>query len=110
MATASGKPDKGEAASAARDLEADIAQLKADIEKLAEQLRITGRHSYGAARRMAAEGRERALSEGEAAIENLRSTAGDLERQLVDTVRQKPMTALAVAAGIGFLLALLSRR
>ncbi|CAG1013551.1 MAG: DUF883 family protein [Rhizobiaceae bacterium] len=110
MATASGKSDKSEAGSAARDLEADIAQLKEDIEKLAEQLRITGRHSYGAARRMATEGKERAWSEGEAAIENLRSTAGDLERQVVDTVRQKPMTALAIAAGIGFLVALLSRR
>lgn len=110
MATASGKTDKSETGSAARDLEADIAQLKADIEKLAEQLRLTGRHSYGAARRMAAEGSERAWSEGEAAIETLRSTASDLERQVVDTVRQKPMTALAIAAGIGFLFALLSRR
>lgn len=110
MASASGKSDKNEAGSAARDLEADIAQLKADIEKLAEQLRITGRHSYGAARRMATEGKERAWSESEAAIENLRSTASDLERQVVDTVRQKPMTALAIAAGIGFLFALLSRR
>lgn len=110
MATATGKTGKSEGESTQRNLEADIAQLKADIERLAEQLRVTGRHSYGAARRMAAEGKERAWTEGEAAIESLRSTAGDLERQVVDTVREKPVTALAIAAGVGFLIALLSRR
>jgi len=110
MATASGKTGKPEGESTPLDLEADIAQLKADIERLAAQLRVTGRHSYGAARRMAAEGKERAWTEGEAAIESLRSTAGDLERQVVDTVREKPVTALAIAAGVGFLIALLSRR
>lgn len=110
MATATGKTGKPEDGANARDFEADIAQLKADIEKLAAQFRVTGQRSYGAARRMAAEGKERAWAEGEAAIENLRATAGDLERQVIDTVREKPVTALAIAAGVGFLLAMLSRR
>ncbi len=40
------------------DLEADIRQLKADIEKLTRQLAQTGEHGYGAARRAAGEGIE----------------------------------------------------
>ena len=56
MATATGKT-AGETQTNA-DLEADIRQLKADIEKLTKQLAKTGEHGYGTARRAAAEGVE----------------------------------------------------
>lgn len=94
----------------AEDLNADIEQLKADIAKLAKQLQETGQHSYGAARRAANEGVEQLRAHGEAAYENLRANAGDIERQITDTVREKPVTALAIAAGVGFLFALMTRR
>lgn len=94
----------------AEDLAADIKQLKADIAKLAEQLQETGRHSYGAARRAANEGVEQLKAQSEAAYEGLRESAGDIERQITDTVREKPITALAIAAGVGFLFALMTRR
>lgn len=92
------------------DIEADIRQLREDIAKLTEQLAKTGQHSYGAARRAANEGVEQLRAQGEAAIEGLKSNARDLEDQLTTTVREKPITALAVALGIGYFLALLSRR
>jgi ElaB/YqjD/DUF883 family membrane-anchored ribosome-binding protein len=97
-------------ARAAEDLAADIEQLKADIARLTEQLRETGQHTYGAARRAASEGVEQLRAQGEAAYEQLKANAGDFERQLADTVREKPVTSLAVAAGVGFLLALMTRR
>jgi len=87
----------------AEDLAADIEQLKADIAALARQLQETGQHSYGAARRAASEGVEQLRAQGEAVYENV-------ERQLADTVREKPVTSLAIAAGIGFLFALMTRR
>lgn len=92
------------------DLEADIRQLRADIAKLTEQLATTGEHSYSTARRAAREGVDQLRAQGEAAIEGLRSNARDVEEQVLATVREKPITSLAVAAGIGFLFALLSRR
>ncbi|MGB3389445.1 MAG: hypothetical protein WBA88_15840 [Pseudaminobacter sp.] len=92
------------------DLEADIRQLRADIAKLTEQLATTGEHSYSTARRAAREGVDQLRAQGEAAIEGLRSNARDVEEQVLATVREKPITSLAVAAGIGYLLALLSRR
>ncbi|MGB3833164.1 MAG: hypothetical protein WA975_15025 [Mesorhizobium sp.] len=92
------------------DLEADIKQLKADIEKLTKQLAATGQHGYGTARRAAAEGVEQLRVQGEAAVESLRSNARDLEEQVVASVREKPVTSLAIAAGVGYLFALLSRR
>jgi ElaB/YqjD/DUF883 family membrane-anchored ribosome-binding protein len=108
MATAAGKT-----ASESRmnsDLEADIRQLRADIEKLTEQLAKTGEHGYGTARRAATEGVEQLRAQGEAAFDGLRSNARDVEAQLLASVREKPVTSLAIAAGVGFLFALLARR
>lgn len=92
------------------NLEADIRQLKADIEKLTRHMAATGQHGYGTAKRAAAEGVEQLRAQGEAAFDSLRSNARDLEDQLVANVREKPVTSLAIAAGVGFLFALLSRR
>jgi len=108
MASAAGKSPTGEPTTA--DLEADIRQLKADIEELTRQLQKTGEDGYGAARRAAAEGVEQLRAQGEAAFESVRGSAQDLEAQLIATVREKPVTSLAIAAGVGFLFALLSRR
>lgn len=47
MATAAGKT--ANEARANSDLEADIRQLKADIDKLTKQLAKTGEHGYGTA-------------------------------------------------------------
>ncbi len=92
------------------ELEDDIRQLKADIEKLTRQLAQTGQHGYGTAKRAAAEGVEQLRAHGEAAMDSLRSNARDLEEQMVASVREKPVTSLAIAAGLGYLFALLSRR
>ncbi|RWG07511.1 hypothetical protein [Mesorhizobium sp.] len=108
MATAAGRSATDTPPSA--DLEADIRQLKADIEELTRQLAKTQDDSYGAARRAAAEGVEQLRAHGEAAFESMRGSAQDLEAQLIASVREKPVTSLAIAAGVGFLFALLSRR
>ena len=108
MATATGKTANESRTNP--DLEADIKQLKADIEKLTKQLAKTGEPGYGTARRAASEGVEQLRAQGEAAFDNLRSNARDVEAQLLASVREKPVTSLAIAAGVGFLFALLARR
>ncbi|MEI9408698.1 hypothetical protein [Mesorhizobium salmacidum] len=108
MATAAGKT--ANEARTNSDLEADIRQLKADIDKLTKQLAQIGEHGYGTARRAAVEGVEQLRAQGEAAFDSLRGNARDIEAQMVASVREKPVTSLAIAAGIGFLFALLARR
>lgn len=111
MAAAAGRSSKSAGETGpSPDLEADIRQLREDIAKLAEQLAATKEHSYSAARRAAAEGVEQLRTQGEAAIEGLRANANDIQEQVIATVREKPVTSLAIAAGVGFLFALLSRR
>ncbi|MCX8567668.1 MULTISPECIES: DUF883 family protein [Hyphomicrobiales] len=108
MAAAAGK--QGNGTKTAPDLEADIKQLKADIEALTKQLALTGEHGYDAARRAASQGAEQLKVQGDAALESIGATARDLEDQLMAAVREKPVTSLAIAAGVGFLVALLARR
>jgi ElaB/YqjD/DUF883 family membrane-anchored ribosome-binding protein len=114
MAAASTAKPRGESSGngtkSVPDLEADIAQLKSDLERLAAQFAKTGEHGYSTARRAAVEGAEHLLGQGEAAIEHLRANAKDVEAQLTANVREKPITSLAIAAGVGFLFALIARR
>ena len=113
MAAAGSKSTRTDNEAGARlnpDLDADIRQLRADIAKLTEQLNTTREHSYNTARRVAKEGVEQLKVHGEAGVEGLRSNARDLEAQLLETVREKPVTSLAIAAGVGFLFAMMSRR
>lgn len=109
MATGAGK-SKPNGPKTVNDLEADIEQIKADLAALVQQFQTTGEHSYGAARRAATEGVDHLRAQGEAAIESLRANVGDLEKQITQSVREKPVTSIAIAAGIGFLFALLARR
>jgi ElaB/YqjD/DUF883 family membrane-anchored ribosome-binding protein len=109
MATAAtGKTGNG--ANEAPNLEADIKQLKADLEKLAKQMAATSEHGYGTAKRAAAFGAEQLRTQGEAKLDELRASAKDIEEQIMASVREKPVTSLAIAAGVGFLFALLARR
>jgi ElaB/YqjD/DUF883 family membrane-anchored ribosome-binding protein len=110
MAQTGTKPTDKDGSRTPEDLAAEIERLKADITRLTEQLRQTGQHSFDTARRAAAEGVDQLWAQGEAAYEGLKANASDLERDLTDTVREKPLTALAIAAGVGFLFALLTRR
>lgn len=93
-----------------QDLEAELARLREDVSRLSDQLARTGEHTYSAARRAVGEGAEQLRVKGEAAASAIRSNADDIERQVVDAVREKPITAIAIAAGIGWLFGLLSRR
>lgn len=107
MASAASKVDVAKDVS---ELEADIRQLKADIEALTRQMQATGEHGLGAARRAAALGTEQLKAQGEAKLEELRASAKDIEEQVLAHVREKPITSLAIAAGVGFLFALIARR
>ncbi|MCO4317485.1 DNA gyrase subunit B [Phyllobacterium sp. 21LDTY02-6] len=111
MATVSSKIDKAvKEAQTDQDLQAQVAALKEDIANIAATLSRIGKDSTRGARANAAETLETARLKGEEALDDLRLRAKDLEEQLAETVRENPLTTVAVAAGIGFLLACLTRR
>jgi ElaB/YqjD/DUF883 family membrane-anchored ribosome-binding protein len=104
------KPDTSAAKETAQDLASDVAKLREDITRLANEIAALGRQSVNTAKRAAAEGVDQLRAQGEAGVDGLRANAQDAQEQLVQTVREKPITSLAVAAGIGFLFALMTRR
>jgi ElaB/YqjD/DUF883 family membrane-anchored ribosome-binding protein len=92
------------------EMEAQIETLKAEIAKLTAQAQSSGEKSLEALKNIAQEGVSQVRSRGEAAMQGLREDATDIEGELVARVREKPVTSLAIAAGVGFLFALLTRR
>lgn len=102
MATSPIRESKTTGAAQARspqDLEAEIARLRADLATLTKQISATGSHSYDAAKAAAQEG-----------VDRLRTNAQVLEDQVAAKVQEKPLTALAVAAAVGYFFALINRR
>ena len=92
------------------EMEAQIDALKAEIASLTRQISASGGRSIDALRKAAAGSTDDLMAQGEAALEGLRTGARDMEEQVAEAVREKPMTALALAAGVGFLVARKARR
>lgn len=92
------------------ELKAEIAKLRKELSDLAKHVSEVGDMSARTARKAATAKAEELRKQGEAAFEDLRESALGYEKQLTDSVREKPVTSLAIAAGVGFVLALLARR
>lgn len=108
--TKSAESARQSADAAQTDMEVQIETLKQEIEKLKAQLQSSGERSFTALKNIAKDGVSEARTRGEATVADLKDRAGDVEAELVARVREKPVTSLAIAAGVGFLFALLSRR
>lgn len=107
--TAKPSSDEGDDNPSIERLEADIRRLREDVAALTRHLKESGDETYKSARKAATEGAEQFRAQGEAAMENLRDNAEDVSEQVADAVRRKPITSLAIAAGVGYLLAMLRR-
>ena len=106
----SGSSTTGNGSKTVPELESDIEKLREDIALLTKHLKETGDHTMKGAKRAASEQAEQLRAQGEAAIDTAREKAGDMEDELVARVREKPITSLALAAGVGFLFAVIMRR
>lgn len=91
-------------------LEDQIAQLQADLKGIASTLAKLSTNKVSEARDVATSEARHLQRQGQNMLEDVQDQAGALEQQLKDTIREKPLTAVASAVGIGFVLALLSRR
>ncbi|QYO75913.1 DUF883 family protein [Devosia salina] len=90
-------------------LEAQVAQLQADLMAISDTLaKLTG-EKVGQARSLASAEVKHLQAKGQQMLNEAQDQAGEVEKQLKDTIREKPLTAVAAAAGVGFVLALLTR-
>lgn len=92
-----------------QQLEDQISQLQADLKGITATLARLSSEKVSEARDTAKAEVAHLRRQGQHVVENVQDQASQYERQLKDTIREKPLTAVASAIGIGFLLALFSR-
>ncbi|WEJ34329.1 DNA gyrase subunit B [Devosia sp. SD17-2] len=92
-----------------RELEAQVSQLQDDLKAITETLRKLTEEKAGEVKDIAQAEFRQLKRRGKHLIEDAQDQAVEYEEQLKDTIREKPLTAVAAAAGIGFVLALLTR-
>lgn len=92
------------------DIEVQLQQLREDIATLAKTVAAVGNEKAsevkGKARRVANEAADASIQ----AVEAARQQAVSLERDLERQIRLNPIQSVAIAAGVGFLFALMTRR
>lgn len=91
-------------------LEEQISQLQDDIKGIASTLARLSNEKMAEVKDIAKSEARNLQKQGQHVVEDLQERTEGIEKQLKDTIRERPLTAMASAIGIGFVLAMLSRR
>jgi len=107
---ASGSPStRARTRSREEDLGEQIAQLQSDMKAIASTLAGLAEDKVGEAQSLAKREAKNLANAGQHAVEDVQDEFSQLERQLKDTIRDKPLTAVAGAIALGYILAVISR-
>ncbi|HZY68311.1 MAG TPA: hypothetical protein VFE52_06970 [Devosia sp.] len=91
------------------DLEAQIAQLQSDIRSITQTLSRMGEDKVEEMRSTAKLRAAELKGKGEGLVETAQDEFNAFEKQIKDTIREKPLTAVAGAIALGFILAVVTR-
>src|SRR5688572_12806160 len=91
------------------ELEDQIEQLQDDVRAIAKSLTRLGEDKVKEAQRYARGEYKNLLHQGQSVAGDVTDEFEAVEKQIKDTIRARPLTAMASAIGIGFLLAVLTR-
>jgi ElaB/YqjD/DUF883 family membrane-anchored ribosome-binding protein len=109
-ANTSNKPVRSTPASSSNDIDAQIQQLRDDIAALARSVASVGAEKADDYRSRARKAKNDATDASLQIMEAARDQAISLEKDLERKIRTNPLQAVAMAAGVGFLIAVLARR
>lgn len=93
----------------ADDLEAQVEQLQTDIRSITHTLGRMGELGVGQVKSTARSKAQDLADRGQHAVEEVQDEFSQLEKQIKDTIRDKPLTAVAGALALGFVLAVVTR-
>lgn len=110
MATTARPKTASETAKDTAAIEEQLARIKSDIGELAATLATLGSKRVRGARNEADRRLHDFAGAGEEALDEVTRQLRMLERDVEARVRDKPLQTLGIAAGAGFLLALIMRR
>lgn len=91
-------------------LEDQISRLQEEIKAIGNSLAKLTDQKIGEVRGNAKAQYRSALRSGQNVVDELSQQVNTYEDQLAEAIRERPLTAVAGALGVGFLIALLSRR
>jgi ElaB/YqjD/DUF883 family membrane-anchored ribosome-binding protein len=97
------------AASREDDLAAQVQQLQSDLKSIAATLAGLAEEKVNDAQSIAKREVKNVARAGQNALEDAQDEFGQLEKQIKDTIRDKPLTAVAGAIALGFVLAVITR-
>jgi ElaB/YqjD/DUF883 family membrane-anchored ribosome-binding protein len=91
------------------ELSAQVHQLQTDLKSIAATLASLAEDKVNDAQKVAKREVKNLARTGQHAVEDVQDEFGQLEKQIKDTIREKPLTAVAGAIALGFVLAVVSR-
>lgn len=111
MASASDNDDKSKGRSSNREesLEAQIGQLQRDLKAIGATLAGIAEQQVSNARGAAKGEVNHLVRSGQHAVEDIQDEFVHVEKQVKDAIRRRPLTAVAGAVAVGFVVALLTR-
>lgn len=92
-----------------RELEDQIAQLQDDLKGIASTLANLAGDKVTEVRSVAQKEARHLARTGQHAVDEVQDEFSQIERRLKDTIRDKPITAVAGAIALGFILAVVTR-
>ena len=108
-AGAASKARRATARAKADDLEAQVEQLQADIKSITHTLSRMGELSVDEVKSRARTQAANLVDRGKSAVSEAQDEFSQIEKQIKDTIRDKPLTAVAGAIALGFVLAVVTR-
>jgi ElaB/YqjD/DUF883 family membrane-anchored ribosome-binding protein len=95
---------------AEESLEDQIAHLQDEIKLIGNSISKLADQKVAEARKGARTQYKSLVKNGHNVVDEISDQVSAYEGQLIETIRERPLTAIAGAIGVGFLIALLSRR
>lgn len=93
-----------------KEVQAHVGRIREDIAQLADNVTNAGTALVDGAKASANARADQAKQLSQDTIRELRAQLDDVERHVSRQVQERPLAALGVAAGVGFLIAMLARR
>lgn len=90
-------------------LEAQMTKLQDDVKAIGASLAKLGGEKVTEAQRLGKQEYRELRRQGQNMLDEVGDEFEAVERQVKDTIRERPLTAVLIAAGIGFLLSALTR-
>lgn len=100
---------RARAAAQPEDLEAQVAQLQNDLKSIAHTLQRLGGDKVDEVSGIAKSRASQIRGKGEELLETAQDEFNAVEKQIKDAIREKPLTAVAGAVALGFILAVITR-